>query len=213
MADDRDKRRRHTPHAGVRSQIAGRPGSDAETTPPMGSVPVPPEVQAVIDEQAMPRRVKETRDATAATLETVEQVRSELKNDIGRVERKVEEHGTVLLEQNTVLGELRQEVGKISGTVSGQIPLILDNFQTLREELQADRSAHRNLRVTAIQADIETSTAKAVATTEIDKTREITGITETQAKAQWRREMILKIVAGVGALWAVISATSYFTSC
>lgn len=145
MAKDRDERTPPNPPSNVRMQIA-RPVSetDVDQTPPMGSVQVPPEVQAVVDAHAMPRRVKETRDASMASLKQVEDVREELKGEIGMVKEEV------------------QNVAVSVAKISGQVPLILSAVDDLREQ-NRDRA---NLGVAAAQANIAINQANQVAVIE-----------------------------------------------
>lgn len=175
--DDRDRRRVKTPPAGVRAQTA-QPLSeraDLEVTPRNIATISPEELRAMDAEEA-PRRTREARDASVQTLDVVDAVRTELKGDIARVERKVDEHGQVL-------GDLRESTGQISG----QIPLILD----MLEEQRADRRDRSTMTVTAFAAEVDVGKAKGLADVEVRKTGQL-------ATIEVKKHAWLKVIAVVG---------------
>lgn len=175
MADDRrDRRVIKTPPRGVASQIA-RPEVDPETTPPAGSVPI--DIEEAIDREAVPRRVKATKAAAVLTLDRVGEVRTELKEDISRLDNKVEK----LAEH---VGDLRETTGQMSGSIA-----------IIREHLEQ----HSVMKVTAFQAEMEVAKTRGLADIEVSKTDKLASI-------EIKRHVVLKIVAAIGALWALISA-------
>lgn len=180
-----------TPPVGVRAQTAPplHERADLEITPRNIGTISPEELRAM-DEEEAPRRTREARDASVQTLDVVDAVRTELKGDIARVERKVDEHGEVL-------GDLRESTGQISG----QIPLILDMLQ----EQRADRRDHSTMTVTAFQAEMDVGKAKGLADVEVRKTGQL-------ATIEVRKHLAIKIIAAAGALWAVVS-TAMLANC
>lgn len=191
----RDFRRPITPPAGVRAQTAPPESWDelSEITPRNIEAIDPKELERM-DREKLPRRVAQTKqlaldavNVSQSTLDAVTGVRAELKDDIKRIERKQDEHGSIL-------GDVRENVAGLSAKVSGEI-------RTIRDFLEEDRDERRGLRrvrMTAIEADVEVKKTDGLAQVEVEKTRAL-------AKIEVRKTYALKTIAAVAAVWGFVT--------
>lgn len=110
------------------------------------------------------------------------------------------QHDTIRTAQTTLdsVGELRTEFG---GRID-QLDARVDDLSvaSARVEGKLDilvevSKERRILQVSAVQASIE-----------VEKTGQLAKIGEGQARADFRRTVGLKIIAGIGAAWALLSA-------
>lgn len=174
-----------TPPLGVRAQTAPPEVWDptSEVTPRVSPTITTEELRALDAEEA-PRRTREARDASVLTLDQVGTVRSELKADIYRVEGKVE----------TLNGHII-ELHKSTSQISGEIGVI----KTVLEEDREERRAHNMVKFSAMTAEIDVGKAQGLAEVEVGKRRQLTTIAV-------KKQIAYKVLAGLGAAWAAISA-------
>ncbi len=220
MSDDRDKRKPFTPPGGVRSQIApplesgrGRKDQpphesweDQVSLTPIHPTPIPrmapspvaiprtltPQESSVVVE-GIDRRVRETKNTTLTTLDRVERLRDETRTEITRIHDKMDAQGTKIDAVIMVVADMGREVG----AQGGQNDIIIKMLEDERE----------------VRSRVEhVITTTRIAEVEVDKTRQIADINDTQDKRKFRRQVLLKVLAAVGALWAVVS-TVLLTRC
>lgn len=186
---NRDRRQVFPMPEGVRAQTAPESFESHSEVTPQVNMALTKEERSAIDVAEAPRRVRETKNVAISTLQSVESVRAELKTDINRIEGKVDGQGVIL-------GELRGDVGSISG----QLPLIVDNLQSYRDELVADRAKHTQMRVTAFQAEIDLNKSEKQADIEVNKEEKLADIevrkTGKLAVVEVKKFLALKIIAG-----------------
>ncbi len=236
MADDpRDKRRAPMPPEGVQKQIA-RPIETSDSwdeytpvqpvpkTPPHGAVvsktpthgvSIPRTISDSEMLQHVARRTGETKNvaidtraAATTTLDRVEILRKETREDINRVHEKVD----AVIE---VVGELRETVGK----QEGQNELIID----MLDEAKAHRERTEHVKTTTEVARIQTDVSRQLTDEELRKASGLTaleikkasGLDAIEARKERRKNfwaLVWKGVAAVGVIWAFLSVT-YLSQC
>lgn len=147
--------------------------------PEMDFEEVTPPMGMVEDLAVVRSRTKDTLQRVGETYDRVDAVRIEMTERIDKVDNKVD-----ALAVNVA-------------TISGQISVIHDGIVEDRE----DRKVQRQLVVTERTAVIEVGKARSLSEIEADKASALDDI----AVRRWRRNVALKIIVGVLALWTAIS--------
>ncbi len=204
--EERDRRKVKTPPKGVLAQLA--PPSPAESWDdqhtPVETVPRSVETPV----EAIDRRVKETNNAALTTIDRVEILRRETREDIRAVHDKIASTDEKVDAVVKVVGDLRVEVGG-QGVQNKTIIGMLEEQKQFRE-----REEH--VKKTMRLAEIEVDTSRQLTDLELSKKAGEAKIEEAKAAAALRRELIkafvLKAIAGIGVVWAVISAV-YMSRC
>jgi chromosome segregation ATPase len=195
MPSDRDIRHRHIPPPAVRAQIAAPKTEesweswDAET-PAMGT-----ELDA---KQAINKVNTRSKQVLAQTQQVLVSSRN-TEDRVGQISA-----GFHALESR--VGEISSQVSDLqrsTGNLEGQLGI-------LTEEIRDDRAERRQLRVTAMTAQIEVDRAAAVTEIEIQRTGRLAALDERKERMAYRRQLALKIIgaviAGGATLWGLISA-------
>jgi len=190
MADDRDRRRIKTPPKGVEAQIARADSVGEQWDDVTGNTPVGIEPDTVETISKINRRVKATMATGQSTLDRVDDVRREMHSRIERLDGKVEELGAHV-------GDLRET----TGTIVGKLDVLVD---TLAED-RRERAQHSMAKFSAFTAEVEVNKTRAMTDIELqaeDKRDQI------EARKGWRKlgeSVVYKVIAGIGAVWAVVS--------
>lgn len=181
MADDRDKRRPKTPPAGVRTQLA-RPSSQAESWEGdvTGNTPVGDTFDAADTISKINRRVKATMGSIAAT-----------QVDIARIDSKVETLAGHV-------GDLRENVG----TMAGKLDVLVSNFEDDREE----RRQMSHARISAFTAEVDVQRQRALSEIGLQQADKTDRIEARKDRRELIKQIVIKVIAGVGVLWAAFSA-------
>lgn len=189
MPEDRDHRRRRTPPTGVRRQLAqeqDQPQSwDDDQTPP--PVPDAPEVSAEVAARdqlgRIGRRVKLTTRTTLAVLDLAGTMRRDFDGKLEGVGRE--------------LSELRAVMARNEG----KLGILVDS-------LEADRQARRQFdeaAVASLRAGVEITRTRALSEIEIERTGAAAKLADRAERGKYWRDVGIRILAGVAAVWAVIS--------
>lgn len=188
MARDRDVWRPKTPPAEVRAQTAGEIDTAQnwdDLTPPAGSPALlPSETLNKLD-----RRLKTTSQTSQATLDHVAELRREFDGRLGYMSAKVD----------TLVGDLadvRAATARNEGKLDG-----------IGEGLAADRERTRQvtqMTVTAFQAGVEVDRTRALSQIDVQHSQQLDRISERKEQRRARRRMVINILAGVSAVWALI---------
>lgn len=211
----RDQRRPKVPPKGVIDQLAPpvpyESWEDQHSYTPVHPTPEPGSISRVdVDEAvlAIDRRSRETKNAALTTVDRVADLRKETREDIHDLRERL---GNTDEKVNTVIevvGELRETVGK----QGGQNELIID----MLKEQKAAREQEVHVKTTARVAEIEIDRTRAITNLEIEKVQQLAVVENDKKDKDLRRELIktltLKIVAGIGVLWAFVSAI-YMSRC
>lgn len=185
--DDRDKRRTITPPAGVRAQTAAPMGADSwdgELTP------LPQTTRLALEQ--VDRRVKSGGHATLDRVDDVsrrvEEVRDELRGDIG------------------ALGDKVSDLAERFASVDGKLEILVKDREIDRAVERQELSA---VRVETVRADLEIHKSIRISEVQDDFSR------RKHRRIVVRRVLsfLLKVVAGGGAVWAAISATIMARGC
>lgn len=181
MTDERDRRRVITPPVGVRAQTA-KPLPESWENDTSGVTPVDaPEAEvAKYDELHSPRRVREARDTALITLDRVGEVKRELKDEISKVERKVDDLGEHV-------GNLRESVAR----QEGQNEIIIGVVTELRDS----RSRTEHVVTTTRLAEVEVDKTRQLSVLEIEKRAGLVAIDEREKNQDLKRKL-LETVAG-----------------
>jgi len=196
---DRDKRKSHTPVAGVAAQIAS-PVVNWEVE----KTDMTPTMEPTINEspiQTIARRSGETKNTTLETLAGVEQLRKETREDFKVVNTKIEEiQKSVKVVEIAVAGQ---------GGQNTQIIGMLTEAKTHRDNKETIKTT-----TTIYEAEVEKT--RQIGDAEIEKTRAITEISDASAAKAAKREIVkaivLKVLAAIGVAWGFISIT-YLSHC
>lgn len=182
MPDDRDIRRRRTPHAGVRAQLA--PESwDEDETPPPGPPPSNPEIARVQQLTKIDRRVKVTARTSLAILELASELRREF-------DQRLDGFAAELAAQ--------RELGARN---EGKLDILVSAFEAERRSRERfDAAAEASLR-----AGVEVTRTRALTAIEVERTDAVAAIDERKAAQAHRRHLVLKILAAVGAVWGLVT--------
>lgn len=210
---DRDKRTPLTPPQGVREQISrAEEWEDGNDLTPIQPTPIPgtlhPSMHVPVDMHGIDRRVKETKNASITMLDRVELYRKETREDLGRLETKLMGQDKKLDAMTTVVGDLKGAVGK----AAGQNELII----SILKEQQQTRANTEHVVTTTRIAEVEVDKTRQLTELEIHKAESLVEIENKKEKAKLRIELVktvaLKALAGIGAIWAVISV-AYLSKC
>lgn len=206
MADDeRDRRKIKTPPHGVARQIApvAYPESweDGGAYTPLSPTPAPGSAQAnqIIsgsDMHDIDRRVRETKNTSITTLDRVEVLRRETREDIRGVTQKIE---SVDAKVDGVVATVGKQEGQLE-----KLDVIV--------ELLKDREHVENTLVIA-RSDIDRH--RQITATELAK---LAGEDQIEAKKERRKNfwaLVWKGVAAAGAVWLVVSVglIAYMKQC
>lgn len=188
--DDRDRRRPRTPPVGVLAQTAPPMETWDDVTPPLGtSDPL----------HRIGRRVKQTAQTTLSTLDLVESLRSEVRQDIVRVDGKVDRLGSQV-------SDVRETVGEIGGKLDGVVLALQED----RDQRVREREQHATMRVTAFAAEVEVDKTRKLSEIEIQRDAAIDRIREQRELRRYRRLLALKIFGWVavsgGTLWSLLAS-------
>lgn len=192
--DERDRRRRHTPITGVQEQLAGP--IDKRDHTPVG-FPTIPET----GEESLERRIKETKNTSITTLDRVDTLRRETREDFKVVHSKIDD-----ISKSVKLVEIAVARTEPQNT---QIISMLDEAKKHRENTE-------HVKTTMRVAEVEVDKTRQIGDVEVAKTRAITEINDEAAAKLAKREItkavVLKVLAAVGLLWGFISVT-YLSNC
>lgn len=183
-------------------------------TPPSGvpefGVPefghkTPVDMQTIREDEStlegIDRRSRETKNTTIETINRIEALRKETRDDVRKVDSKVD--GVI-----ATVSTLRVEVAK-HGTQNDAILSKLD-------ELKAHAERSEQVKTITRIAEVEVDTTRQLTDIEIERKRATTEIEDGAAAKAARREVIkafaIKLIAGLGSLWAIISV-SYLSKC
>lgn len=137
----------------------------------------------------------DTKKTAITTLDRINDLRDETSQRIDKLNTKVD--GVI-----QVVGNVREEVGR----QGGQNTLII----SMLEDLQEDRQRTEHVITTTRLAEVEVDKSRKLTDVEIAKKRADTQLDEFKADRALRRELtkhlVFKIVAGIGVVWAAISA-------
>lgn len=119
-----------------------------------------------------------------ASIDRVDLLRSEVGGDVREVNRRIDE----------LSGQLAQVAASTGATVA-KLDVIMADRQVQRQETSA-------VLVETTRAEIE-----------IRKSRAIAEVDEGKARREYRRGIVLRVIAGVGAVWGTISALLLARGC
>jgi len=125
------------------------------------------------------RRVKLTAQAMQNTFDSVGELRREMDVKVDRIDVKVDALASDL-------ADVRESTGRHEGKLDVMMAGLADD----REE----RHQRTTMTVTAFTAGVE-----------IDKTRALSAIEEQALRNAHRRQIVFRVLAGVGAVWALLS--------
>jgi len=186
--DQRDRRRLITPPAGVRAQSAPQTWEDHDShTPPLapGATADPSETLDRIG-----RRVKNTARTSQTAVDLIGALRWEFDAKVTHLTGKLD---ALTAEVADVGRTGARNEGKLDG-ISGQL-----------EDDRAERRQRAEMTVTAFHADLELGKTRALSQIGVDHDSATAAITERRLVGEYRRALVFKLVAGIGAAWAVIS--------
>ncbi len=204
MTDRRDRLVKHTPVAGVSSQLAAVPGEidGPETT---GVTPIPPSGETAVE--AINRRTQETKNTTLTTLDRVETMRRENREDIKAVNARVDKVVEVVsLVRVEVAGSAKQN----------ELIIKMLDEQNKARQLHEETTAH--LRTTTMTAEVEVTKTRALSAIEVEKTSKLADIEAIKAARELKRDIIKRFtlkaigVAAVAAT-AALGGGLAFRSC
>lgn len=92
-------------------------------------------------------------------------------------------------------------VASLEAKVESIVPMLMDALKAEREE----RQRYTAVSVASFQADMELDRSRAMAALEMERNAAQAGIESRKAAAEYRRQLGLKILAGVAAVWALVS--------
>lgn len=213
-SDERDTRKEY--HRGL-------PASRDDMLTPIAGTPV---ISKPGDELVLPRtassdelladvsrRSKETKNASLETMFRVDAVRKELREDVKEVSKRLDNTNEKVDAVIEVVSDLREVVGELGGTT-----------KTLVKDLQEDREERRKQQTVQITTKVElekldkasqikVQEANELARIELEqKEAEATRLENQKKKDHWRL-VSLKVLGGVGAIWAVISTIILTKGC
>jgi hypothetical protein len=183
MTDDRDKRRLPTPPAGVRDQLA-RPvtprgkseaGIPQEIAYESSEVISKPETTV----EAISRRTKDTKALAGSTLNRLESLRRDTREDIHRLDQRIDGANQKLDALVVVLGDVRAEV---AGSTKQNDVIIM-----MLEDQNKSRERSGMIRLTERTAEID-----------VERETKIESVKEGSAVRAWRRKIVYKVLAVVG---------------
>lgn len=180
---DRDHRTVKTPPAGVRVQTAA---PLTETHEADDLTPLPQTTREAIS--AVGQRVK---TASLGTFGAIDSVRRELKEDIGQVASKVDQLSTTVTELAVSSAALGARVGV----------------------LMEDREEFREVRTETVRTELRIHESREISEAEVTKARELAAIADAKARKEQLRQIVLKVLAAIGAVWGMISAAMMSRGC
>jgi phosphotransferase system HPr-like phosphotransfer protein len=185
MADDRDLRIRRTPPAGVQEQIAPPTPvwSEEDTTPPPEGIP-----------EAL-ARIGRRQKVTQQGIDRIGDLRQELGGRIGNLERRVDR-----------LADTSAHTGAVVAETAGKVDGMDSKVDLLTDLVKNSLDAQSQILVTRATAAIEITKTQQVAAVEVRKTQEIAVIDEGKDRRAARRQLAIRIVTALGAMWGTISA-------
>lgn len=189
MADhdhDRDRRRARTPPRGVRQQTA----PEVSETWDEDVTPLPTDPREALEK--MDRRIKQSG---TTTVDRVDAVRAELRNDIRDVMHKVDGLVASLLSVSTQTSEM-----------VGQVKILVG-------DREADRQERSTLRVETVRSELEIRKTTELADAELARERERARIEEDKKRKDHLRAVAIKVLAGVGVAWGTLSAALLAHGC
>ena len=208
--DDRDKlvRKHATPPLGTphraHTEVGRREASPPKKTPTAIAVPRTISDSEILD--VVERRTGETKNlaidtriAATTTLDRVEGLRREHREDIARVHTHINRVDSKVDSAIVVIGELREDVAEQKGVNR----LILEHLEDQKRHRENTQQVVTRTRL----AEIEVDTTRAMTELELSKAH---GLDQLEAAKERRKNLwalAWKIVAGVGALWAVVSVS------
>lgn len=173
--------------------------SDPKTPPktPVGGVAIPRTISDSEMLQHVARRTGETKNlaidtkrTTVATLDRVEELRKEMREDVNSVNEKVD---TAIM----VIGELREDVGEQRGINK----LILSHLEEAKQHRENEQRVITRTRL----AESEVETTRQITQLELDKAKGLDSIEAAKERRRHVWALVWKVVAGIGAIWAVVS--------
>lgn len=188
--DDRDQLKRITPPAGIQSQLApedGFPRHKRHLTPIEG---IEEREEAMEPSLAgIDRRTKETKNSSLTTLNMVETLRKETREDVKELHKKFD---TLSRDVNTKYDNVNATLAKVSTGLARQEGQNNQILLALTEQAK-DRDAKRTVHTHASVKQLD-----------VDTTRQLTDIeveaAERKARIEVKKKRDLKIIAIIGAL-------------
>lgn len=179
-------------------------------TPPAGSPvagvhPTPVDMKTIPTDEStlegIDRRSRETKNTTIETINRIEALRKETRDDVRKVDSKID--GVI-----KTVSDLRVTVGE-HGVQNEAILSKLD-------EIKAHAERSEQIKTITRIAEVEVDTTRQLTDLEVEKKRVTTEIESVAATKAARREVIkafaLKLIASAGTLWAIVSV-SYLSKC
>lgn len=105
----------------------------------------------------------------------------------------------------TRVGETHDQVAALRVELGGRIGVLEERFNELAEQT-ARMDGKLDVLVDVSRERGQIHVAAVSAMVEVEKTGQLEAINERKAKAEYRRTIGLRAVAGVGAVWALVSA-------
>lgn len=176
--DDRDNRRVRTPPMGVAAQTA-RPLAeswDGELTP------LPQSTREAIAQ--VDRRVA---TSGIGTLAQVDLLRTEIKVDVNDVRSRVD----------SLVGHLAA-ISAQSAKIAGQVEILI-------ADRDGDRREKSTIRTETVLTELEIRKTAQLAEVEVGRTRDLAEIEERKKSREHLRWLVVKLIAGIGVIWAAIS--------
>jgi len=180
VTTDRDRRRIITPPAGVRVQTAPESweGGDSHTPPPVDGPTDPADTLDRIN-----RRVKLTARTSQSTLDTVGEMRRAFDGQVASLTQD--------------LYKARAE----SAANGGKLDILLSVLEAERKE----RQQFTQISAAAYQAGVDVERARDMSQIDLERTTALSVITERKERALYRRQILLKVLAGIATLWGTIA--------
>lgn len=117
------------------------------------------------------------------------------------------QHDTMRTASSTLtqVGQTLDQVGALRVELNGRIGVIDARVDELAERT-ANMDGKLDILVEVSRERRQLQVSAVTASIEVEKTGQIAKIDETRAKGEFWRTVGLKIVAGIGAVWALVSA-------
>lgn len=201
--EDRDRLKVKTPPAGVRAQTA-RPESFEEDTPVEGdpiSQMTTRAKNAANNSRAAFGAIGDLRRQLTAAVERDVADHDRLYDSVNRVDRKVDEIGSVQKELLRDMGELRENVGETRGIMQQ----LVTQLEADREERMEAAKARAIIELEEKKAELEVKKVGALSEIKVEETAKVTQIADEADSRKVRRKRSLKVIGGA---IAVITALS-----
>lgn len=160
--------------------------------------------------QAVERRSRETKNNTITTLDRVENLRRETREDIAQVNKRIDKVDAKVDNTLELANEIKSELA--AGTAQNEIII------KMIDEQNKDRERSGLMRLTQVTAEVEVSKTRALTDIEVDKVRALTDIDEKKKtgafkRAVWKKFWFQAIAGAAAILTAALAGGYIFKHC